>query len=88
MEEDHTIQECDTRLFIIMQLKSIFSYFLSRKPNEDDLDNSVVVVMTPEGSTWDIYDQNLANNKRSVTNQKSELRPSNEVCPQRVCWGG
>ena len=27
-EEDHTIQECETGLFITMQLRSIFSYFL------------------------------------------------------------
>ena len=67
-EEDHTIQECETALFITMQLKSIFSSFPSRKPNIDDLDNGLVVSMTPEGLTWDAYDQNFADNKRSMTN--------------------
>ena len=43
--------------------RSIFSYFLIRKPNEDNIEDSVVVVMTPEGATWDAYDQNYADNK-------------------------
>ena len=30
-EEDHTIQEKETGLFIIMNLRSIFSYFPTRK---------------------------------------------------------
>ena len=74
-EEDHTIQEHDTGLFITMQLRSIFSYFLSRKPNKDDLEDGVIVVMIPEGATWDAYDQNFTDNKRSMTNRKGELRP-------------
>ena len=32
-EEDHTIQEFNTGLFITLQLRSIFSYFPKRKPN-------------------------------------------------------
>ena len=31
LEEHHTIQECDTGLFITMQLRSIFSYFFVKK---------------------------------------------------------
>ena len=61
-EEDHTIQERDTGLFITMQLRSIFSYFLTRRPDDDDLEDSVVAVMTPEGPTLDAYDQNYADN--------------------------
>ena len=67
-EEDHTIQECNAGLFITMQLRSIFFYFLSKKPNMDDLDNGVEVIMTPEGSTWDAYDQTFAENEHSMTN--------------------
>ena len=69
-EEDHTIQECDTGLFITMQLQSIFSYFLTREPFEEDIEDGVIVVITPEGETWDVYDQNFVNNKRSMTNKK------------------
>ena len=74
-EEDHTIQESATGLFITLQLRSIFSYFPSRKPNDDDLEDGVIVVMTPEGLTWDAYDQNFADNERSLTNKKGALRP-------------
>ena len=49
-QEDHIIQEFDTGLSISMQLRSIFSYFLSRKPNDDDIENGVIIVMTPEGA--------------------------------------
>ena len=48
MEEDHTIQERETGLFMTLQLRNIFSYFLSRKPNIKNLDDGVIVVMAPE----------------------------------------
>ena len=49
-EEDHTIQCRKTGLFITMQLFSIFSYFPTRKPDEEDILEGVDVVVTPEGS--------------------------------------
>ena len=78
-EEDHTIRERDTGLFITLQLRSIFSYFLSRKPSDDDLVDGVMVIMTPDGPTWDAYDQTFADNERSLTNKKGELRPPKYV---------
>jgi len=73
-EEDHTIQDLDTGLFITMQLRSIFSYFLMRKPSEDDIEDGGVVIMTPEGVSWDANNQNFTDKKRSMTNKKEELR--------------
>ena len=61
-EEDHTIQEFNTGLFITLQLRSIFSYFPTRKPNLDDLNDGVEVTITPEGPIWDAYDQTYADN--------------------------
>ena len=84
-EEDHTIQELDTGLYVTIQLKTIFFCFLSRKPNEDNLDDGVVIKMTPERSTWDAYDQNFDDNKRSMTNWRGELRPPKYV--HKVRWG-
>ena len=78
-EEDHTIQESATGLFITLQLRSIFSYFPSRKPTDEDLVDGVIVVMTPEGISWDAYDQNFADNKHSLTNKKGALRPPKYV---------
>ena len=56
-KEDHTIQESKTGLFITMQLRSIFFYFFTRKPNLEDPDDGVEVMMTPEGPIGDAYDQ-------------------------------
>ena len=79
IEEDHTIQEFRTGLFITMQLKSIFSYFPTQKPNLDDLDDGIEVMLTPEGPSWDAYDQTFVDNRRSMTNRHGHLRPSTYV---------
>ena len=50
-EEDHTIQDRETDLFIPLQFRSIFSYFPTRKPNLNDLDDGVLVAITSEGKT-------------------------------------
>ena len=67
------MQERDTGLFITMQHSSIFSSFLSRKPNKANVEDVVIVVTTPKGATWDAYDQNFANKERFMTNRKGEL---------------
>ena len=66
-------------MFIPLQLRSIFSYFPSRKPNSDDLDDGVLVPITPDGPTWDAYDQTYADNKRSMTNSCGQMRPPKYV---------
>ena len=73
MEEDHTIQDRETGLFITMKIRSTFSYFSLRMPFDDDFEDGVVVVITPEGPSWDAYDETFANNERSMTNKKGEL---------------
>ena len=74
-EENHTNQEQDTSLFITMNLRSIFSYFPTRKPDEEDIDNGVVVVMTPEGAIWEPHDESYASNEAALTNSKGKMRP-------------
>lgn len=73
-EEDHTIQKKSTGLFIPLQLRSIFSYFPSRKPNDSNLDDGVMVAITPDGPTWDAYDPTYADNERSMTNSCGQMR--------------
>ena len=63
-EEDHTIQDRETGLFITMQIRSTFSCFPTRIPFDDDFEDGVVVVITPEGPSWDAYDETFANNER------------------------
>ena len=41
----------------------------------DDLDNRVEVTITPDGPIWDAYDETYADNKRSMTNFRGQLRP-------------
>ena len=74
-EEDHTIQDHDTGLFITMQIRSTFSYFPTKKIFDEDFEDGVLVVITPEGASWDVYNQTFADNERSITNKKGELRP-------------
>ena len=50
--DDHTIQELESGLFIPLNLDSIFSVFHTLKPLEEDLEDGVVVIFTPEGITW------------------------------------
>ena len=38
-----------------------------------------MVFMTPDGPTWDAYDQTYADNERSLTNKKGELCPPKYV---------
>ena len=74
-EEDHTIQEEETGLFIAMNLHSIFSYFPTRKPDEEDREDGIVLVMKLEGAVWEPYDESYASNEASLTNHKGEIRP-------------
>ena len=74
-EEDHTIQEKETGLFITMNLRSIFSYFPAIKPDEEDVEDRIIVVMMPEGAVWEPYDEYYASNEAALTNHKGEMRP-------------
>ena len=74
-EEDHTIQCRKTGLFITMELRSIFSYFPTRKPDEEDILEGVDVVVTPKGLEWDPYDASYAENESALTNAKEKCVP-------------
>ena len=58
-----------------MNLRSIFSYFPTRKPDEEDIKDGVVVVMTPEGAVWEPYDESYTSNEASLTYHMGEIRP-------------
>ena len=42
-----------------MNLCSIFTYFPTRKPDEEDITDGVVVIMTPEGAIWEPYNESM-----------------------------
>ena len=56
-----------------MSLRSIFSYFSTRKPDEEDIEDGVVVVVTPEGAIWEPYDKSYASNEAALTNHKGKM---------------
>ena len=58
-----------------MKLRCIFSYFPTRKPDEEDITDCVVVIMTPEGAIWKPYDESYASNEAALTNSKGEMQP-------------
>ena len=74
-EDDHTIQDGGSGLKIAMDIRSTFSYFVTRKPNDDDLEDGVPVLFTPEGADWDPYDQSFAEKEMSLKNKKGEIDP-------------
>ena len=58
-----------------MSLLRIFSYFPTRKPDEEYIEDGVVVVMTPEGAIWKPYGKSYVSNEASLTNNKGKMRP-------------
>lgn len=47
-----------------------------RNPLEEDLEDGVVTLVTPEGIPLSPYDKTFADNKASMTNVKDNLLPS------------
>ena len=48
-EDNHTIQDVESGLEISMDIWSTLLYFVTQKPNDNDLDEGVPVLFTPEG---------------------------------------
>jgi hypothetical protein len=65
-EDDPTIQDTKTGLFIKLNLDGVFSYFHSRKPTHDDLLNAEPVVITPEGTSWNPHSEQYSLNENNL----------------------
>ena len=61
--DDHMIQDTESGIFIPLSLYGTFSTFNTRKPTQDDILNGTVVVITPEGSSWNPYCDSYAENE-------------------------
>jgi hypothetical protein len=77
--DDHTIQETESGLFIPLSLDGTFSTFDTRKPTDVDIVNGTIVVITPEGSSWNPYCDSYADNEDSMTNAVGDLLPSEYI---------
>ena len=58
---DHTIQD---------------AIFNTREPTQDNILNGKVVIITPEGSSWNPYCKSYADNEDALTNAVGDLLPS------------
>ena len=58
-EDIHTIQHLESGLFIPLHLRSIFSYFETRKPTDEDLCDGIPVMISPDAEVWQPYCQVL-----------------------------
>ena len=74
-DEDHTIISREIGLRIPMDIRSTFSYFITRKPSEDEIDIGVPCFITPNAAEWDPTDDCYAENERNLKNWKGEVHP-------------
>ena len=75
-DDDHTIMDPKSDMKIPMKIRSTFSYFETRMPTEDDIDNGEPVLLTPEADTWDPYDESYAELERSMMDCDGGLSPT------------
>ena len=79
-DDDHTIQDLETGMFIRLELDGVFSVFnTTRAPEPDDLENGIVVIIIPEGRNWNPYCEVYAENEASITNNRGEVLPTQYI---------
>ena len=74
-DDDHTIQCKEVSLKIPMKIRSTFSYFDTRKPHGDDIENCIPVVITPECEEWDPCNESFAEREDQLMNWKGDIEP-------------
>ena len=78
-DDDHTIQDLETGMFIPLELDGVFSVFNTRAPEPDDLENGIIVTITPEGRNWNPYCEVYAENEASMTDNRGDILPSQYI---------
>ena len=71
--EDHSIYFPADDVRITLSLNGIFSYFPSRAPTRLELDHSEVLVLTPEGHSWNPHDSSYADNEESMVDWRGHM---------------
>ena len=74
-KRDHAIIAEEYDLLIPLQLNGIFSYFHTRKPSNDDIENGVIIPFTPDTAEWDPYSNNFEAQEESMTDWNGEINP-------------
>ena len=64
---------------ITLEIRSTFSVFNTRIPTDEDAENGVAVVITPEGEEWDPYNSAFEENEAALLDYKGEVSFSSYV---------
>ena len=72
---DHAVSFPDKELIIPLHLNGIFSFFHTRKPNEEELESLDKIFITPDSSWWNPYCRSFELNERSMTQYDGEITP-------------
>ena len=59
-ENDHAIVFPDESLRIPLQLNGIFSYFHTRMPTSQEIDECTKIIITPDSTDWDPHNESYA----------------------------
>ena len=70
---DHAIIVDDHNLTIPLQLNGTFSYFHTRTPTLEDLEEGTVILFSPDTSEWDPYSHNFEAREESMTDWNGEI---------------
>ena len=73
-ETTHSICFPDSEFCIALSLRSIFSYFLTRKPTREELVSTEdILVMTPQGQNWDPNSDVYALNEENIIDWEGNM---------------
>ena len=71
--DDHCITFRESDLRIPLQLIGTFSYFHSRMPHVDELQNCDKIIITPDSEDWNPHCESFEQNERSMLNYEGEM---------------
>ena len=71
---DHAIIFPDDDLKIPLLLKGTFSYFETRKPDLNEINNSDPIYITPDSDNWDPYSEHFSQNEASMLDDDGNIR--------------
>jgi hypothetical protein len=71
--EDHSIYFKEVNLRIPLALWGIFSYFLTRLPSADELEEAELVMITPDGPEWNPHTDAYARNEENYLDWQGNI---------------
>jgi len=72
-ENDHAIVFPDNNLRIPLQLHGIFSFFHTRMPTTQEIDECTEIIITPDSTDWDPHNESYALNEESMLDWNGDI---------------